>query len=170
MAAVDTLLAIRAAGGIVTIEGDRLVVDIDRDLPEPTWQAVAEHRDELVRLLSPRPARPEAIVHAIHEAGGAIAAAGDRLAIHLPNGIDGETLELLEHHRDGVHEHLRKAEWADPLPRGPLRQPAGVECCDRCGSTETIDQTIHGGRSTRQDCARCGRFRKFTRWHGVTMP
>ena len=48
--------------------------------------------------------------------------------------------------------------------------PAGVECCDRCGNTETIAVTIHAGESTRLDCSICGRFRRFSHWYGQEMP
>ena len=39
--------------------------------------------------------------------------------------------------------------------------------CDRCRSTEYRDVSIHGGRSVRRDCARCGRFLDFPVWYGV---
>ncbi len=36
--------------------------------------------------------------------------------------------------------------------------------CDRCGAMEYRDVPIHGGRSTRRDCAQCGRFRSWPTW------
>jgi hypothetical protein len=37
--------------------------------------------------------------------------------------------------------------------------------CTRCGASAWIDTTIHGGRSTRRDCATCGRTEGFPRWN-----
>jgi len=44
----------------------------------------------------------------------------------------------------------------------PTSKPAR---CPRCGSTATVDVPIHAGASTRRDCAKCGRFVAFVRWH-----
>ena len=61
--------------------------------------------------------------------------------------------------------------WRDrPGDLDLLPPPAGVDSCDRCGSKETVEQTIHGGRSVRLDCAACGRFRRFAIWNGDPMP
>ena len=35
----------------------------------------------------------------------------------------------------------------------------------KCGSTETIAVPIHGGQSTRLDCAKCGRFMRWGIWN-----
>ena len=60
----------------------------------------------------------------------------------------------------------------DPDDYGPdaltARQPADAPlptCHCRCGSTTTVDVTIHNGRSTRRDCARCRRFISFPVWY-----
>ena len=45
------------------------------------------------------------------------------------------------------------------------KQQAGGPACPRCGSTRRVDVVVHAGRSTRRDCARCGRFLTFARWH-----
>ena len=34
----------------------------------------------------------------------------------------------------------------------------------KCGSTETQAVSIHEGRSTRLDCAKCGRFLRWGEW------
>lgn len=36
--------------------------------------------------------------------------------------------------------------------------------CPKCGPREFVDVPIHGGRSTRRDCA-CGRTLGFPRWY-----
>jgi hypothetical protein len=40
-----------------------------------------------------------------------------------------------------------------------------LQTCDRCGSTEYRDVPIHGGRSTRRDCASCSRFLGWPKWY-----
>jgi TubC N-terminal docking domain len=50
---------------------------------------------------------------------------------------------------------------ARTLPR------SSIEACDRCGSTKWRDVSIHARESIRRDCAKCGRFIDFPRWHGV---
>ena len=47
-------------------------------------------------------------------------------------------------------------------------EPNGVRC-HKCSSTEYVDVPIHGGRSTRRDCRRCGAFIDFTRWYEPTL-
>lgn len=48
------------------------------------------------------------------------------------------------------------------VPRSDL--PATADRCI-CGCVDTVTVVIHGGRSTRLDCARCDRFRRFDRWY-----
>lgn len=45
-----------------------------------------------------------------------------------------------------------------------VAEPDGPRCA-RCGSTDRRDVPIHGGRSARSDCARCGHFIGFARWN-----
>jgi hypothetical protein len=51
-----------------------------------------------------------------------------------------------------------------PPPRKPKPKRPDAVC--RCGSTQWRDVPIHGGRSIRRDCARCGRFLGFPLWYG----
>lgn len=46
----------------------------------------------------------------------------------------------------------------------PSPAPTAGAC--RCGCMTWTDVAIHGGGSTRRDCAACGRFREYVRWHG----
>jgi hypothetical protein len=59
-----------------------------------------------------------------------------------------------------------------PLVRRP--DPRPVDPRDRsrcrCGCTETVEVVIHGGQSTRHDCARCDRFRFFADWYSRPTP
>jgi hypothetical protein len=51
-----------------------------------------------------------------------------------------------------------------PPPRKPKPRKPDVVC--PCGSTQWRDVPIHGGRSIRRVCARCGRFIAFPLWYG----
>lgn len=53
-----------------------------------------------------------------------------------------------------------------PAPRIVPRsdQPATADRCS-CGCVDTVVVVIHGGKSTRLDCARCDRFRRFGHWY-----
>jgi hypothetical protein len=177
MTAIDTLLAIRAAGGAVTAESGRLVVDVNHDLPAAVWQAVDEHRDELVRLLEPPFATVTADDRARWIADPASVSPADRQRwaadVHARHphhrGLEAVVAEIETFVAD--HAPLPPC-WEDPFDRHRDRHdlPAGVGCCDRCGATATIDASIHGGESVRQDCARCGRHRRFSKWYGKEMP
>lgn len=61
-----------------------------------------------------------------------------------------------------IAETAGEAETAESAPS------AGWRC--RCGSTSTVDVRLwnhdHSGRSTRRDCAACGRFVCFPIWYG----
>jgi hypothetical protein len=178
MNAVETLFAIRAAGGAVTTDGGRLVVDVDRDLPAVVWQSVAEHRDELVRLLEPTAATVTAGDRDRWAADPQTTTPADRQRwaedVHArhphPDGLQAVVSQIEAFVDD--HKPVAHCSWEDPVPRHRDRHdlPAGVGCCDRCGATTTTDTSIHGGESVRQDCARCGRHRRFSRWHGKEMP
>jgi hypothetical protein len=71
--------------------------------------------------------------------------------------LAAEGLELFDPAERATH---RAASRAEKTPRG---LPPGVVC--RCGSDTTLDVPIHGGRSVRRDCGRCGRFVEFPIWH-----
>jgi hypothetical protein len=53
-----------------------------------------------------------------------------------------------------------------PKTPPPPRKPKRPDAVCRCGSTRWRDVPIHGGRSIRRDCARCGRFLSFPLWYG----
>jgi hypothetical protein len=61
----------------------------------------------------------------------------------------------------------------DPFgPRRRIEDQVGLgdakpEPACRCGSTEWRHVLIHDRQSTRRDCARCGKFLRFTRWYGI---
>ena len=71
--------------------------------------------------------------------------------------VSADPIELAADH---VPEPVDEA--SQPLPTTSVSS-AG---CRRCGSTGWRDVPIHNGRSTRRDCAGCGRFIDFPVWHG----
>lgn len=42
----------------------------------------------------------------------------------------------------------------------------GQTVCRTCGCEEYVDVPVHGGRSVRRDCRKCGGFVAFVRWNG----
>jgi hypothetical protein len=58
------------------------------------------------------------------------------------------------------------SEFRQPKTPPPPRKPKRPDAVCRCGSTRWRDVPIHGGRSIRRDCARCGRFLSFPLWYG----
>lgn len=57
---------------------------------------------------------------------------------------------------------------ADPFRRGwrgQQKQKPPPGACGRCGSLDAVDVSIHGGRSTRRECADCGFLIAFVRWY-----
>lgn len=51
-----------------------------------------------------------------------------------------------------------EARYADSTPQG---------VCDRCGSSERREVSIHDGQSIRRDCGNCGRFLGWVKWYGA---
>lgn len=69
--------------------------------------------------------------------------------------------------------HLAGPLTDDLLQRAKAHKPELVQAvrlsrCDRCGSTVFKDTKIHDARSTRRDCAQCGRTAGFPRWYGLS--
>jgi hypothetical protein len=118
------------------------------------------------------------VLAAIDAAGGRVSIVDGRVRIDVEVELPDAVWDTLKAHREELRADLAgdRQLWDETEPvwrdhhRDTLPPPAGVDRCDRCRSTETVDQPIHGGASVRRDCAACGRFRAFTRWHGVVMP
>lgn len=73
---------------------------------------------------------------------------GILLTADAPKGVlTPERLQVIRHHRRELI-HLVRCQ-------GP---------CSRCGSLDHIDIPIHGGRSTRRDCANCRLTKGFPVW------
>jgi hypothetical protein len=178
MNAVETIIAIRSAGGTITIENGIPTVDAPADLPDAVWGAARAHCDELVLLLTPAaPAPVTADERSRWTADPASVSPADRRRwaedVHARHPHHRGLEAVVEEIETFVADHAPLPPcWEDPFPHHRDRHdlPAGVACCDRCGATETADIPIHGGQSVRQDCARCGRFRRFSAWYGKEMP
>ena len=67
------------------------------------------------------------------------------------SSVDADLLERLREHKPTLMTLLR----------------VDASRCHRCGSSKYVDVSIHGGRSVRRDCARCGRFVTFPKWYGT---
>lgn len=120
-----------------------------------------------------------AALDAIDRVGGRLSVVEGRLRVDVDQELSAVVWATIKAHRDELVADFAgdSVIWTDDSPiwtdrAGPrvIVLPAGVDACDRCGGIETVDQEIHSGRSVRRDCFACGRFRKFTLWHGVPMP
>jgi len=96
-------------------------------------------------------------------AGGRLNLVDGRVSVVVAVAIPEAAWQALALHKDELRASLT-APRTQPTTRLPT--PAGTDLCDRCGSIETTDATIHDGRSVRRDCARCGRFIRFSVWYG----
>jgi hypothetical protein len=63
--------------------------------------------------------------------------------------------------REDIGPLWMTSDWPDPL------KPSKPEprACDRCRTSQVKNFPIHGGRSIRRDCAKCGRFLCWWRWN-----
>ncbi len=114
MNVVETIQAVRAAGGSVTVNAGALIVDAPPDLPVVVWDALALHKATLLELLAPRITYADLAAQEEREAIQAEAEApADAVTFDLPR--PGRRCRL-----------IREAEARDPH-RGLVRIPAGIE-------------------------------------------
>ncbi|MBI2826536.1 MAG: hypothetical protein HYX69_17835 [Planctomycetia bacterium] len=87
------------------------------------------------------------------------------------DALTPDLLDRLKAHKAALLAMLRPVPEAAPALPVPTRDaPARpVKAVCRCGSTTWQDVPIHGGRSVRRDCGRCGRFSAFTIWYGTIL-
>ena len=93
---------------------------------------------------------------------------GDRLRYFPAAAMTPELAGLMKGCKAELLAMLRATADVAPAPQVAesvqAEIPARPVC--RCGSTSWRDEPIHGGRSMRRDCRRCGRFVKFPVWYG----
>lgn len=68
MNVVETIAAVRAAGGSVSVSAGALFVDAPPDLPATLWDALATHKATLLDLLAPHATYPQLALHEEREA------------------------------------------------------------------------------------------------------
>ncbi len=115
MNVVETIAALRAAGGSVSVNAGALIVDAPPGLPVAVWDALASHKATLLDLLAPR------ITYA------ALAAQEEREAIQAeadPVPADAITFDLPRPARRC--RLVRDTEARDPR-LGFVKMPAGIE-------------------------------------------
>lgn len=111
--------------------------------------------------------------------------AGGELQLRDPRGsLTADDRALVHHYRAPLADWLERGpddgnttgddlSPDDELPHGAVAHVPGLlmrEPCNRCGNATGGDVPIHQGRSTRRDCARCGRTMGFPVWYGATSP
>lgn len=112
MNVVETITAVRAAGGSVNVSAGALIVDAPPDLPMAVWDALAAHKATLVELLAPAVAYGQLAAHEEREAIQAEAPA-DAVAFARPRAARRCRL-------------LRDTPWECPA-LGRVTFPAGLE-------------------------------------------
>ncbi len=91
---------------------------------------------------------PAELLASLAAAGARIAVRGIRLHIDAPKGVLTPPIKLALHLQKSALVALCRLD-------GP---------CDGCGCPDARDVAIHDGRSTRRDCALCGRTWGFPVW------
>lgn len=114
MNVVETIQALRSAGGSVSVNAGALIVDAPPGLPVAVWDALAAHKATLLELLAPSVTYAHLAAHEEREAIQAEAEApADAIAFDLPRPARRCRL-------------VRDAQARDPH-RGLVMIPAGVE-------------------------------------------
>jgi hypothetical protein len=123
------------------------------------------------------------LIERAKEAGLSVLAEGPRLIVRGPRRSHRVAQELLNRKSEvlAALNSLSKAvchTFADKTrsaaAKSEILSAGNVEVrarrqlsCQRCGSPAFVDTRIHGGRSVRRDCDRCGITWGFPVWFGV---
>ena len=127
MSAAEVLRVGRAAGVEVAAEGGDLALNAEHEPPAEVLALLAEHKAELLELLTPprrgpNPPAPGGLVARIIEAGGRSSIGGFRpdrtlyRTAELPEDAPAELVEHLKRERWHVARILRAARRATPRP------------------------------------------------------
>lgn len=93
---------------------------------------------------------------------------GERLRYYPRSALTPDLLDRLKASKADLLALLKPTHDvapAIPLASRDARETPAKAIC-RCGSATWRDVPIHGGQSTRRDCAGCGRFIGFPVWYG----
>lgn len=95
-----------------------------------------------------------------------VEAHGDRLRYRPRSAVTPELAQRLKSHKRELLAILGDAGGVGGRNPAGLGVGSAQAVCSRCGSGSYVDVPIHGGRSLRRDCRRCGRFIAFVVWYG----
>jgi hypothetical protein len=114
MNVVETIQAVRSAGGMITVEAGYLSVESPAELPDAVWESLRLHKPVLLELLAPRSTYADLARHEEREAIQAEAQApADAVAIGRPRAARRCRL-------------IRDTPWQSPS-LGTVTFPAGLE-------------------------------------------
>lgn len=136
-----------------------------RPAPEPPRAARASWSDLMEAL------------EALDRQGGRLSVVDMRIVVSGAPGFSDEHRRAIRQFQEELicslaHKYERlwsdaPIEWPEPFRRDREQQHDDGRC--RCGSRETKAVPIRGGEASRLDCATCGRFMRWGRWHGVDL-
>jgi len=141
-------------------DGGGLEIDAPRAALTPDLLArLKTHKTDLLAMLRPAPeVAPPAATADIPSTWSDYQ---DSIAAAIQHAFDNPSS------REDIGPLWMTAPGGWPAPpvatRGAPAKPAKPGC--RCGGTTWRDVPIHGGRSVRRDCGRCGRFLEWQQWN-----
>lgn len=151
MSLTDLMIDLAARGIQLEARGDRLRYSPKTAMTPELNARVKTHKSALLAILSANDVPAAALWHAALD--------------HMEASEAFPSEQLAACRRASV-------EWESEPPTGDdITELAGTASnrqvlrCDRCRSTDYRDTLIHEGRSTRLDCAQCGRFIAFPKWY-----
>ncbi len=169
---------VQAGAGIDLVAQDLSVASTTCTTANPVHQDAQELVDERAAIMAvdggipPDDARHRALVDVLRlpaapaeDVPPVLVAGVDHVAVAVRS--DPFVAAVLERFPGVVRRVIQ-----DPQVVRPSPQPASPGDRSRCvcGHVATTAVVIHGGRSTRHDCARCDRFRFFTDWYTRSLP
>lgn len=162
------LVEAQAACLVVRMDGERLVIRGPRSA-EQVAQLLLQHKAQIVPLLAAQAVSDGLPVGARSfpsPAAGAMQGRGNQRGLQRDSpGTGGAAAQS---------QGAPRARGSRSAGRPVVHHEAGGKPdsnapCPRCGATKRREVPIHGGKSVRRDCAKCGRFLCFPVWYGKKM-
>jgi hypothetical protein len=91
---------------------------------------------------------------------------GDKLRFRPAERLTPIDIDNIRRHKPTMLAMLRAEGF---ICLNPNANPRPLDVCDRCGSLEYYDISIHEGRSLRRECIHCRRFMGWPRWYGHAL-